>query len=143
MRNDMSITILTNCEDTDAPRHMHVSAYKAQPSCLIYLTLCVGQKGFRFRYCSIYKYKGGEKEEECDFGSGWNDIPKKVNHAYRKRPLLLAVVSDGNLTFKPDALRTEYVFSHTYPISEISNMLFLEYVFSHTILYLIVALDVR
>lgn len=69
-------------------------------------------------------------------------IFQKVNHAYRKRPLFLAVVSDGILTFKPDALRTEYVFSHTYPISETSNMLFLEYVFSHTILYLIVALDV-
>lgn len=112
---------------------MHVSAYKAQPSCLIYLTVCVEQKGFHFRYCSIYEYKGGEKEEEGDFGSGWNDIPKKVNRACRKKPLFLAVVSDGILTFKPDALRTEYVFSHTYPISEISNMLSLEYV--HTILY--------
>ena len=103
----------------------------------------LNKKVFILRYCSIYnEYEGGEKEEEGDFGSGWNDIPKMVNHACKERLLFLAIVSDGILAFKTDAVRTEYVFSHTYPISEIYTLRIACLIFSHTILYLIVALEV-
>jgi len=45
-----------------------------------------------------------------------------VNYACKKKLLFLAIVSDDILAFKTDALRTEYVFSHPYPILEIYTL---------------------
>lgn len=79
----------------------------------------LNKKVFLLRYCSIYnEYKGGEKEEEGDFGSGWNDIPKMVNYACKKRLLFLATVSDGILAFTTDPLRNECVFLTPIPFQK-------------------------